>query len=122
MNKYKYSLVTTFSSLVAFFVMPLSVSAQTVGLINPSRYNSLEEVILAGLSLLQPVVVLVFVGMVLYGGWTYLTSQGEPDKIKQAKQIITAAIVGFAIIVIAPSIVQLVASLLGVNPNLVRVT
>lgn len=91
------------------------------GVPNFSQYDSIEEVIIAIVSLLQPIVVFVFVGMVLYGGWNYLTSQGNEDKIKQAKQIIMAAIIGFIIIILAPSIVQLVAGIFGVNRDLVKV-
>lgn len=105
---------------ISYLLLITRVFAQA-GTPNLSRYNSIEEVILAIISLLQPIVVFAFVGMVIYGGWIYLTSQGSEDKIKQAKQIITAAIVGFIIIILAPSIVQLVAGIFGVDRDLVRV-
>ena len=107
--------------LFLLFAAPANVVAQ-VGIGNISRYNSLEEIITSLLSLIQPVVVIAFVGMILFGGWTYLTSQGEPEKIAKAKQIIVAAFVGFAIIVVAPELVKLMANILGVNPSLVSVT
>lgn len=117
----KFLTVVTIYSLALFnFVTP--VLAQGIGIINVSQYDSIEEVIFALFSLFQPIVVFVLVGMIIYGGWNYLTSQGEPDKIKKAKQIITYAIVGFVLIVLAPQLVRLIATVLGVNPDLVRVT
>lgn len=106
--------------LLMTILLPVGVMAQ-VGLTNISRYDSLEEVLIAVFSLLQPVVAIAFIAMVLYGGWTYLTSQGEPEKIARAKQIIVSAIVGFVIIVIAPRLVELIAGILGVDRDLVSV-
>ena len=58
--------------------------------------------------------------MVLYGGWVRLTSQGNPDKVKSSSQIIVAAIVGFAIAVFAPTIVDLAGKLLGIQGGLIQ--
>lgn len=94
------------------------VGAQSVGNVqfpNPTRFESLEEVINAGLSLLVPIFVVTFAAMILYGAFTWLTSQGDSDKIARAQKIIIAAIVGFAIAVLAPSIAGIVGGFLGVS-------
>lgn len=82
---------------------------------NPSRYDSLEEFISALTTLIQPIFVLTFAGFVLYGSWVRLTSQGDPEKIASSQKIIVAAATGFAIAVLAPSVVNVVTSLLGVE-------
>lgn len=87
---------------------------------NPSRYNSLEDIINALTSLIRPLFIITLGAMILYGGWVRLTSQGDPDKIKSSSQIIVAAIIGFAIAVFAPTIVDFVGRLLGIQTGLIQ--
>lgn len=48
---------------------------------------------------------IVAVGYVIYGGFRYMTSQGEPDKLKKAQGTIVNALIGVAITVLATSVV-----------------
>ena len=66
-------------------------------------------------NLIQPVVILTFLGVLIYGGYIRMTAAGEPEKEARALQIITGAIVGFVIIVIAPILVNIVGQLLNVG-------
>lgn len=100
--------------------MPQRVFAQRIlDIDNPVVFDSLEEVINYFLGLIRPVIILVMVASIMYGGWIYLTAGSDDKKVGQARQIITAAIVGFIIIVLAPVIVQFVGSLLGVRDGVV---
>jgi len=85
---------------------------------NPTKYGSLEEVINAVASVAKVVFTLTFAGVILYGGFMRLTSGGEEKKVEQSTKIITAGIVGFAIIVFAQPISEFVAKLLGVQGGL----
>lgn len=58
---------------------------------------------------------IVLLGMLLYGGFLYLTSTGEPQKTEQAQKTLTNAVIGFVIVVMAWSIASLVMSLFGVG-------
>jgi len=89
---------------------------------NPTKYDNLEQVINALTSLIRPVFILTFTGMILYGAWVRLTSQGDPEKIKTSSQIIVAAIIGFAIAVFAPTIVDFAGKLLGLQTGLITAT
>lgn len=82
---------------------------------NITRYNSLEDIINALTGLIRPLFIITFFGILLYGAWLWLTSQGDPEKIKKARLVITSGIIGFALAVFAPNIVQIVGNLLGVN-------
>jgi hypothetical protein len=53
--------------------------------------------------------------VIIFGGYTRLTAAGDPEKEKKSMQIITAGIVGFLIIVLAPLIVGFIGTLLGVD-------
>jgi len=82
---------------------------------NISRYDSLEDVINAAASLIQPLFLLTFGAMLLVGAFTLLTSQGDEEKVASSRKTITAAIIGFIIAVIAPTIVNLLLNILGVD-------
>jgi fructose-specific phosphotransferase system IIC component len=56
-------------------------------------------------NVLLPVAGVVAVGAIVWGGVTYITSQGEPDKLDKAKKTLLYAIVGLLIVVFAYYIV-----------------
>jgi len=85
---------------------------------NPTKYSDLESVINAGTAVARVVFVLTFAGIILYGGFVRLTSGGDEKKVEQSSKIITAGIVGFAIIVFAQPITEFVARLIGVQGGL----
>lgn len=51
---------------------------------------------------------LVAVGFVIYGGFRFILSQGEPDKAASARRTIINALIGLAIAVLATTIVTFV--------------
>lgn len=46
----------------------------------------------------------IFVALLIYGGFLYMTSRGEEDKIKKSKKTLVAAVIGIAIITTGYSI------------------
>jgi hypothetical protein len=119
--------LTILSTLVIFnLVVSMPIIAQSLSNVgtnfqipNVTRYADLEDIINALTSLIRPVFIITFGAMVFYGGWVRLTSQGNPDKIKSSSQIIIAAIIGFSIAVFAPTLVELVGRLIGVQGGLI---
>ncbi len=87
----------------------------TFNVYNPSKYGSLEQIINTLGGLIRPIVILVLIAMLMYGGWVRLTARDDPKKVADSSKIISAAIVGFGIIVLAPVIVRFFGSLLGVQ-------
>ncbi|TAL19965.1 hypothetical protein EPN90_02025 [Patescibacteria group bacterium] len=51
---------------------------------------------------------IVAVLLILYGGWLWMSSQGEEEKVTKAKQVLTSAVIGLAIILSAMAIAQFV--------------
>lgn len=49
---------------------------------------------------------LVLVGLLVYGGYIMITSAGDGDKVEQAQQVITNAIVGMVIVFLARMIIM----------------
>ncbi len=47
-------------------------------------------------------------GLIIYGGYTYMTSRGDTEKIKHGREIITAAIIGLLFIIFSFVILQVI--------------
>lgn len=67
-------------------------------------------IVAAVIDILLRIAALVAVAFVIYGGFSYITSQGEPDKTSQARGTIISALVGLVIAVMAAVIVGFIAT------------
>lgn len=75
-------------------------------------FTSLSDVWLIGAALLEillRVAAIAAVVYIIYGGVTYVTSQGEPDKTQKAKMTIINALGGLVVAVSATAIVAFIA-------------
>lgn len=93
--------------------------------IEDSRGNTQENlnmplivgyVAVAVVEILLRVSVIAALGFVMYGGFRYITSQGEPEATKSARQTIQNALIGMVIALIATGIVTFVARELTADP------
>ena len=76
------------------------------------QVTSLSDVwliVAAIIEILLRLAALVAFGFVVYAGFLYLTSQGEPEKIVQARTALIDALVGLVIAVMAATIVGFIA-------------
>lgn len=89
----------------------LDIIKKTAGIGDGSIEQILINIINASLSL----VFLVVLGLLIYGGYFWMTSMGNEEKIKKSKQILTASIVGLLIILASISIVNFVSDAIGVD-------
>jgi hypothetical protein len=67
---------------------------------------------LAVVEILLRIAGLVAVGFTIYGGFRYMTSQGEPENLKRAQGTIINALVGLVIAMLATGIVTFLGSIL----------
>lgn len=77
---------------------------------NFSWQKALPLIGLAVLEILLRLAGLIGVIFVIYGGFNYITSQGEPDKTKSSRQTIINALVGIAISIVASAVVSFIAN------------
>lgn len=77
---------------ISEFSFPADLSSVAVGIVD----------------ILLRVGALVAVAYVIYGGFQYLTSQGEPDKAANARKTIINAVVGLVIAMIATGAVSFI--------------
>jgi len=54
----------------------------------------------------------------IYGGFTWILSQGNPEKVKKGRDIVFAAVIGLIIVFGAYILVQFIGTTLGVSTNL----
>lgn len=74
-----------------------------------TNINDVWLIVAAGLEILTRLAALVAVGYVVYSGFMYLTSQGEPDKTAHARMGLIAALVGLGISVTAAVVIGYIA-------------
>lgn len=74
---------------------------------------SLAEIIVRGLQIFFALLGIIFLGLLIYAGFNWMTSQGDPEKVDRAKRMIYNAIAGLAIIFSALAIVTFVFNVLG---------
>ncbi len=71
--------------------------------------NDIWKIVAAVLELLTRLASLIAIGMIVYGGTTYILSQGNPDKTKQSLKTVINAAVGLAITIAATALVSFIA-------------
>lgn len=108
MNKSKTIIFLILLVLVVSFSWTGYVKALTgeTTFINPLTPNTVEEVVGSVLSSLKNIVAVLAILFIVIGGLMYIFSAGDEKKIETAKKIITGAVIGFAIVLIAPSLLQ----------------
>lgn len=75
--------------------------------------NDLGLIMLAVVEILLRIGAMVAIAYVIYGGFMYLTSQGEPDRAKNAQQTITNAIIGLIVALLATGVVAFIGGQLS---------
>ncbi len=89
---------------------------------NPIAQTTVDGVLESVLSTVLGIVATLAVLMIVVGGILYITSAGDPGRIQLAKSAITAAIIGLAIAIAAPTFLQEIYGVLGGDSGSDRVT
>ena len=77
--------------------------------------KSIGEVISGVLPFVFAIAGFLLLFYLLYSGFQYMTSSGDPKKLESAKQNITYSIVGFIVIFVAYWAVQVLGLVLGIE-------
>lgn len=77
--------------------------------INLTNPHDVGKILLAVSEILLRLGGLIAVGFVIYGGFRFILSQGEPDKATSARHTIINAVVGLIITILAATIVSFIA-------------
>jgi hypothetical protein len=79
------------------------------GIVDVNGKCSPTIIVAAIIEILLRVAAIATVAAIIYGAFTYTTSQGEPEATAKAKNTLINALVGLAIAVLAASIISFIA-------------
>jgi hypothetical protein len=82
--------------------------------------TSIGNIVSILLNYVFPLAGLVFLLMLIAGGFKMMTSGGEPKKVAGAREGLTTGIIGFVIIFISYWLVQIIARVLAI-PDIVSI-
>lgn len=86
-----------------------------LGNLEGGSINDPEGLINAVVDIAVPLAVICVVVLVIYSGYLLMSSQGNPDKLKEGKDILTNAIIGFLVILLSVAILLLLSNSLGLG-------
>ena len=72
------------------------------------KLNDFWVIVMNGVEILLQIVAYVSAGYIIWGGFKYIKSEGDPGKISEAKSAIINAIIGLVIALASVAIVQFV--------------
>lgn len=87
-----------------------SVSDEMKELVGCDEDKTVDDVANTGLNLVLAATGIIAVGVMVYGGFVYLTSQGDPSKAKRGRDVILYGLVGLAVALLAFAIVTFVVN------------
>lgn len=95
----------------------MSPGAPTVPPINGPLVGikTLGDVVNKGIDFIMPFGAIILFFVLVWGGYDFLLSRGNPEKIKGAQAKLTTGIVGFILLVSSYFIVKLLAKIFGLD-------
>ena len=79
------------------------------------KIENLGGLISRMLSFIIPLSGIVLLFVLIWGGYDYMMSQGNPEKVKSAQAKITTGIIGFFLLIGSYLIVRVIANIFGLS-------
>ncbi len=79
------------------------------------QFNTISDLISVLLNYVYPLAGLILFIFLIIGGFSMLTSAGDPEKIKAGQGKITSALIGFLIIFVSYWIIKILQVILGMG-------
>lgn len=73
--------------------------------------TDISSFVTALLNLAIPLSVVCVVVLLVFAGYQLMTSAGNPDKLKESKEVITNAIIGFLVVLMSVAILLLISNI-----------
>ncbi len=110
----KISKFAVLAGTLATVALPFAASAtsfsiESVGSTLGLGTSDLKQTVVNILNLVLGLLALIAVVMIIIGGFTWLTAGGNEEKVDKAKKIISAAVIGLIIVLLAWAVVIFVA-------------
>ena len=101
-------------------VLAQSVSINGQKITGPldSGINSLGDIINRLLLVLVPLGAIILFLVLIWGGYDFLLSGGNPERVKKGRAKITSALIGFILLVSAYLITKIVSQIFGLGTGI----
>lgn len=83
-----------------------------------SKIDSLGEIISKALGFIMPMAGIVLLFVLISGGYDYMISQGNAEKMKSAQAKITSGIIGFILLIASFLITRIIALIFGLGEGI----
>jgi len=98
-----------------YLAQSLNFGNQTIQGPLDQSVDSLGKIITKTLGFIMPMAGIVLLFVLISGGYDYMMSQGNADKIKSAQAKITSGIIGFILLIVSFLITRLIAVIFGLG-------
>lgn len=105
--------------IILFSFLPLLVLAQVCipcpsdKICNPLNVCTFQDLISSIINFIFWAAVVLAPLMIIIAAFFFITSAGDPEKVKKAKSIILWTIIGFTIVLLAKGIISVVQQIIG---------
>lgn len=82
------------------------------------KIQKLGDLISRLLSFIIPLSGVVLLFVLIWGGYDYMMSQGNPEKVKTAQAKITTGIIGFILLISSYLVVRVIAGIFGLSTGI----
>ncbi|MEA2020226.1 MAG: pilin [Patescibacteria group bacterium] len=98
-------------------VLALAAKLEIGDIKNPTEYGddttALGNLITNAASSIVMIAGVLLFGMLIFGGFLWLTAQGDEDQVEKAQKVLSSAVIGLVIVVAAFFITQILGTVLG---------
>lgn len=108
-----FNKIIFFTLLFAVLLTPLFIQVEGVEFENPIKKNTVAEVITAIVDWVYKMALILAPLAITIGAFYLITAAGDPERVKTGKKIITWAMIGIAVVLLATSFKLVMESLLG---------
>lgn len=96
----------------------LNLGNQTISGPLDSSVDSLGKIITKALAFIMPMAGIVLLFVLISGGYDYMLSQGNAEKMKSAQGKITSGIIGFILLIASFLIVRVISAIFGIGQGI----
>jgi hypothetical protein len=100
-----------------YLAQQIQINGQSIE--GPLKFNTLGEIVSRVVNLfLIPIAGVILLLVFIWAGYDFMTSEGNPEKIKSAQAKITTGVIGLVLLVSAFLIVKLVELIFGIKSGI----
>lgn len=96
----------------------LNIGGQNISGPLDSSLNTVGDVVNRIMQFLIPLAAIILLFVLIWGGYDYMMSQGNPEKLKSAQAKIFTGIIGFILLILAFFIVRVIESIFGISAGI----